>query len=81
MTPPTLIPKYKPLFDAPENVRYFIITGGRGCFCGEQLIQTDVGVKPISEIKKEIRFYHTTKQQKKPNTSVWQIRLNTTMIK
>ena len=30
MTAPILIPKYKPLFDAPENVRYFIITGGRG---------------------------------------------------
>lgn len=30
MTAPTLIPKYKPLFDAPDNVRYFIITGGRG---------------------------------------------------
>ena len=52
MTAPILIPKYKPLVDAPENVRYFIITGGRGCFCGKQLIQTDVGVKPISEIKK-----------------------------
>ena len=30
MTAPTLIPKYKALFDAPKNVRYFIITGGRG---------------------------------------------------
>lgn len=35
-----------------NDTRYFIITGGRGCFCGGQLIQTAVGVKPISEIKK-----------------------------
>ena len=30
MTAPTLITKYKRLFDAPKAVRYFIITGGRG---------------------------------------------------
>ena len=32
--------------------RYFIITGGRGCFCSKQLVQTKKGAIPISIIKK-----------------------------
>lgn len=31
--------------------RYQILYGGRGCFAGTQLIETNKGLKPISEIK------------------------------
>lgn len=34
-----------------NDTRYFIITGGRGCFCYNQLVDTKNGNVPISEIK------------------------------
>ena len=43
--------KYQHLFENPNEVRYYIITGGRGCFSKCQKIVTDKGVKNISEVK------------------------------
>jgi len=47
--------KFQPLFELLNNdhsdVDTVILTGGRGCFHSNQLVRTDKGVKPISEIK------------------------------
>lgn len=47
--------KYKPLFDLLEgkypDVDTVVITGGRGCFYGNQKVSTNSGSKSISDIK------------------------------
>lgn len=64
--------KYKPLYEQPESVRYYIVTGGRGCFSGSQNVVTENGPKPISEIKvndKVLSYNHRTKETEYKNVT------------
>jgi intein/homing endonuclease len=56
--------KYQHLFELPKEVRYYIITGGRGCFSSNQNVVTDKGIKNISDIKngeKVLSYNHEKK--------------------
>lgn len=46
---PNIVAKYKPLYTSKK--RYFLLTGGRGCFQGNQSIVTNNGNKEISKLK------------------------------